>query len=131
MRHCKSKNRLGRKTGHREATLAALVCALIRENRMTTTLSKAKAARRVAEKMVTLGKKDTVAARRHALAVLRQDDCVKLLFEQVSPRCRDRSGGYTRIVKTRRRSSDGSEMALLEWVDVGSADTASSDDAGE
>jgi len=128
VRHCKSKTLLSRKTGHREATLAALVCALIRANRITTTLGKAKVARRVADKMVTLGKRDTVAARRHALSVLRQSDCVKLLFDQVAPRSRERAGGYTRIIKTRRRTSDGAEMALLEWVDTGSVAVATDDE---
>ena len=130
MRHCKSKGRFGRRTGHREAMLAEIVCGLIRENHVRTTVTKAKAARRIAEKMVTLGKQDTIAARRNAFSALRQRDAVQKLFGDVAPRCRDRSGGYTRILKLYRRAGDRSEIALLEWVDrAPSGDSATSDPA--
>lgn len=98
--------------------LAAVVCGLITEKRVQTTLPKARAARRLAERMVTLGKQGTLAARRRAAAVLRRPVPVKQLFEEIAPKCADRAGGYTRIVKLQSRRSDGSSMALLEWVDV-------------
>ena len=118
MRHRKLKGRLGRTTGPRDALLSALVCSLIRERRLKTTISKARAARVLAERMVTLGKKATVAARRQAFAVLHHREPVIALFDEIAPMCAKRAGGYTRIIKLGRRSSDSSEMALLEWVDV-------------
>jgi large subunit ribosomal protein L17 len=117
MRHRKKTIKLGRTTDQREELLAGLVCALIRERRIVTTVSKAKAARSLAEKMVTLGKRGTLASRRQAIAKLRRKDAVGRLFDTIAPAFSDRAGGYTRIVKTGRRSSDSSEMAILEWVD--------------
>ncbi len=117
MRHRKRKiNKLGRTTAHREALLAGLVSNLIIAGRIKTTLPKAKSARRMAEKMVTLGKKDTLAARRLAVSRLRRKDVVKDLFDNIAPSFSDRAGGYTRILKLGQRVSDSSEMALLEWV---------------
>ena len=117
MRHRKRTiNKLGRTTAQREALLAHLVCNLIITGRIKTTLAKAKASRRLAEKMVTLGKKNTLAARRLAVARLRRKDVVKDLFDNVAPAFSDRAGGYTRILKLGKRVSDSSEMALLEWV---------------
>lgn len=117
MRHRKRTiNKLGRTTAQREALLASLVCNLIIAGRIKTTLAKAKAARRMAEKMVTLGKKNTLAARRVAIARLHRKDVVKNLFDNVAPAFADRAGGYTRIMKLGQRVSDSSEMALLEWV---------------
>ncbi len=117
MRHRKRTiNKLGRNTAQREALLAHLVCNLIKVGRIKTTLPKAKAARRLAEKMVTLGKKNTLAARRLAASRLRRKEVVKHLFDDVAPAFGDRAGGYTRIMKLGRRVSDSSEMALLEWV---------------
>ncbi|MFM8810149.1 MAG: 50S ribosomal protein L17, partial [Chthoniobacterales bacterium] len=86
--------------------------------RIRTTLAKAKAARPFAEKMVTLGKKGTIHARRTAAAYLHQADAVKKLFEEIAPRSASRAGGYTRIVKLGARKSDSAPMAVLEWVDV-------------
>ncbi len=118
MRHRKRTiNKLGRNTAQREALLASLVCNLILQGRIKTTLPKAKAARRLAEKMVTLGKKNTLASRRLAVSRLRRKEVVKNLFDQVAPTMQDRNGGYTRIMKLGQRQSDSSEMALLEWVD--------------
>ena len=125
MRHRKHNKKLGRSMSHRSALLSALVCALIREERIRTTLPKAKEARREAEKMVTLGRKQSisperdVAARRLAVARLHQRDAVKKLFEDIVPRMDGRPGGYTRITKLGQRRSDGSEMAILEWVGSG------------
>ena len=118
MRHKKNESKLGRTGAHREATVAALVCGLIAEKRIKTTITKAKTAQRVADRMVTLGRKGTLAARRHALAVLNRKDRVSELFSNIAPGLAGRQGGYTRVVRLGRRSSDGSEMALLEWVDI-------------
>jgi large subunit ribosomal protein L17 len=118
MRHRKKTIKLGRTGAHRDELLANLVCALIDTKRIKTTLPKAKAARSLAEKMVTLGKKGTLAARREAISTLRQPDSVKELFERIAPAFADRAGGYTRIVKLGQRMSDSAEMVVLEWVDT-------------
>jgi len=91
---------------------------LIEHQRIRTTLAKAKAVRPLAEKMVTLGKKRSIHARRTAFAVLRQKDAVKKLFDEIAPRTADRNGGYTRIVKLGQRKSDAAQVAYLEWVDA-------------
>jgi len=98
--------------------LASLVCNLIEEKRIKTTLAKAKQGRSLAEKMVTLGRKGTLAARRRAIAKLSQGKRVAKLFDEIIPQFDGRSGGYTRIVKLGRRGSDGSEMAVLEWIGI-------------
>ncbi|MBN1558172.1 MAG: 50S ribosomal protein L17 [Lentisphaerae bacterium] len=108
--------KLGRSAAHREALMASLVCNLIERKRIRTTLVKAKQARRVAERMVTLGKRGTLAARRRAAAVLHNPEAVRALFADVAPRFEERAGGYTRIVKLGRRNGDGAETAVLEWV---------------
>jgi large subunit ribosomal protein L17 len=118
MRHLKKTLKLGRTGAHRDAMLANQVCSLIRERRIKTTLPKAKATRILAEKMVTLGKKGTLAARRKALSTLHNEDAVKTLFANIAPVFTNRSGGYTRITKLGPRQSDASEMAILEWVDA-------------
>jgi len=118
MRHRKRTVKLGRDTSHREAMLANLVCSLIQNNRITTTLPKAKAARQLAEKMVTLGKRGDLHARRLALSKLRNKDAVSTLFSSVAPAFAEREGGYTRILKLGSRKGDASEMALVEWVEV-------------
>jgi|SRR5580765_130486 len=135
MRHLKRTAKLGRTGEHRNAMLANLVCSLIKHKRVTTTLAKAKAARSVAEKIVTLGKKGTVHARRLATARLRthgptvdlskaekkkwraSEDVIRILFEDVAPALKDRSGGYTRIIKLEQRPGDSAQKAILEWVD--------------
>lgn len=118
MRHQKKTVKLGRTAEHRKALLANQVCSLIEHQRIKTTLAKAKAVRPLAEKMVTLGKKGSIHARRTALSVLRQKDAVKKLFDDIAPRSSDRNGGYTRIVKLGQRKSDSAPVAYLEWVDV-------------
>ena len=118
MRHRVITSKFGRTTAHRQAMLAALVCGLIQDKRIRTTLPKAKAARRLADRMVTLGKKGTLAARRRAVATLRRPPVVKKLFEEIAPQCATRAGGYTRIIKLDNRTGDGAAMALIEWVDV-------------
>jgi large subunit ribosomal protein L17 len=101
--------------------LANLVCSLIKHKRVTTTLAKAKAARSVAEKLVTLGKSGTLHDRRLAVARLHQEDAVKILFNEIAPVQKDRPGGYTRIVKLGQRQGDASQKAILEWVDLPAA----------
>lgn len=116
MRHKAKSIRLGRTSAHRKATVSALVRALITEQRIKTTLSKAKLARTDAEKMVTLARKGTLAARRRVVSALSDGRHVKALFDVIVPQCKGRSGGYTRIVKLGRRPSDSSEMAIIEWI---------------
>lgn len=117
MRHLKRTAKLGRTSEHRNAMLANLVCSLILHKRVTTTLAKAKAARPVAEKLVTLGKSGTIASRRLAVARLHQEDAAKILFKDIAPAFKDRNGGYTRIVKMNQRNGDSAQRAILEWVD--------------
>jgi large subunit ribosomal protein L17 len=117
MRHQKKTLKLGLTAAHRKALLANQVCSLIEHQRIKTTLAKAKAVRPLAEKMVTLGKKGSLHARRTALAVLRQKNAVKKLFDDIAPRSADRNGGYTRIVKLGARKSDSAPIAFIEWVD--------------
>ena len=116
MRHRVKSTKLGRSSAHKSALAASLVCNLIKQRRIKTTLAKAKVARSLAEKMVTVARRDDVTARRRAMAKLRQKDAVSLLFSDIVPICAGRDGGYTRILKLGRRSSDSSEMAILEWV---------------
>jgi large subunit ribosomal protein L17 len=118
MRHQKKTVKLGRTAEHRKALLANQVCSLIEHERIKTTLAKAKAVRPLAEKMVTLGKNGSLHARRTALAVLRQKNAVKKLFDNIAPRSSSRNGGYTRIVKLGQRKSDSAPVAFLEWVDA-------------
>jgi large subunit ribosomal protein L17 len=135
MRHLKRTAKLGRTFEHRNAMLSNLVCSLIKHKRVTTTLAKAKAARSVAEKMVTLGKQGTLHARRLAAARLHthgptvqltkdekkkwrtHEDVLRILFEDIAPAFKGRAGGYTRIVKLEQRPGDSATKAILEWVD--------------
>lgn len=116
MRHLKRTAKLGRTSEHRNAMLANLVCSLITHRRVTTTLARAKAARPVAEKMVTLGKKGTIHHRRLAVARLHQENAARVLFKEIAPAFKDRNGGYTRIVKMNQRNGDSAQRAILEWV---------------
>ena len=117
MRHRKNTVKLGRTSSQRAALFSSLVSNLILAKRIKTTLPKARAAKRLADKMVTVGKQGTVAARRQALSALKQDKVVAELFDAVAPAMKDRQGGYTRMVKLGKRMSDSSEMCILEWVD--------------
>jgi large subunit ribosomal protein L17 len=121
MRHQKKTLKLGRTAEHRKALLANQVCSLIEHERIKTTLAKAKAVRPLAEKMVTLGKNGSLHARRTALAVLRQKNAVKKLFDNIAPRSTNRNGGYTRIIKLGQRKSDSASIAFIEWVDAAQA----------
>jgi large subunit ribosomal protein L17 len=124
MRHLKRTAKLGRTGEHRNAMLANLVCSLIKHKRVTTTLAKAKAARSVAEKMVTLGKSGRIHDRRLVAARLHQEDVVKILFDEIAPAQKERRGGYTRIVKLNQRQGDAAQKAILEWVDIATAPEA-------
>jgi len=147
MRHLKRTAKLGRKGQHRNAMLANLVCSLIKKRKVQTTLAKAKAARSIAEKMITLGKKNTQHARRLAASRLKtnartyfrgtpsrkgeevrkkwreEEDVVHILFDQLAPGYADRNGGYTRILKLGQRRGDAAELAILEWVEGESGET--------
>jgi len=116
MRHRVSGKRLRRDTSQRMALLRNLVTSFLERERIRTTLAKAKATRPLAEKMITLGKKDTLHARRRALRFIYKKEVVRKLFEEVAPRFTERPGGYTRIVKLGPRAGDGAEMAILEMV---------------
>ena len=119
MRHLKRTAKLGRTGQHRNRMLASLVCSLIKHRRITTTLAKAKAARSVAEKMITLGKAGTLHDRRLASARLHQDEiAVKLLFNEIAPTQKERRGGYTRIVRLGQPQGDAAQLAILEFVDA-------------
>jgi len=129
MRHLKRTAKLGRTSEHRNAMLANLVCSLIIHKRVTTTLAKAKAARSVAEKLVTLGKSGTIHDRRLAVARLHQEDVAKILFKEIAPAFKERNGGYTRIVRMNQRNGDAAQRAILEWVDFAPAEPAPATEA--
>jgi large subunit ribosomal protein L17 len=116
MRHRKAGNKLGRNTSHRRALLRNLVTSVLVEDRVETTLAKAKAVRPLVEKMITLGKKGDVHSRRQALAFMMTDESVTRLFSTVAPRYGDRQGGYLRIVKAGFRQGDGGEKAIIELL---------------
>jgi large subunit ribosomal protein L17 len=119
MRHLKRTAKLGRTGQHRNRMLANLVCSLIKHRRVTTTLAKAKAARSVAEKMITLGKGGSLHQRRLASARLHQDEAaIKILFNDIAPTQKERRGGYTRIIRLGQRQGDAAQQAILEFVDV-------------
>jgi large subunit ribosomal protein L17 len=117
MRHQRSGKKLGRDSAHRKALYSNLVGALIEHGRIQTTQAKAKAVKPLAEKLITLGKRGDLHARRQALAALRSNDVVHRLFADIAPRFSDRPGGYTRIVKLGQRQGDAADMVYLELVD--------------
>jgi large subunit ribosomal protein L17 len=116
MRHRKAGVKLKRDLGGRRALLRGLVTSVIEEERITTTVPKAKAAKPLVEKMITLAKQDTLHARRQAAAFLVKKEAVEKLFEKLGPRFNQRNGGYTRIVRIGWRKGDGAETAKLELV---------------
>ena len=116
MRHRKAGNKLGRNPSHRRALLRNLVTSVVVEDRVETTVAKAKAVRPLIEKMITLGKRGDLHARRQAAAYLMTPDSVSRLFATVAPRYGDRNGGYLRIVRTGFRKGDGGEKAVLELL---------------
>lgn len=117
MRHRKDHKRIGRATDQRMALLRSQAGSLFRHNRIKTTLIKARETSRFADKLISLGKRGDLAARRRALQQLSQPDVVAHLFSQIAPRYEDREGGYTRVIHAGRRRGDGSEMAILELAE--------------
>ena len=109
--------KLGRDTAHRKSMLRNLVTDLLREGRITTTENRAKEARRLAEKMITLGKTNTLHSRRQALEFITKEDVVTKVFSEIAPKYAERNGGYTRIYQTGPRRGDSAPMAILELVD--------------
>ncbi len=116
MRHRKKGRQLGRQTKHRAALFRNMVTSLLEQERIETTEAKAKEIRGFTDRMITLGKEGTLPARRRALGFLRSKTVVSKLFSDVAARFKDRSGGYTRIIKTRRRVGDAAEMVAIELV---------------
>ena len=108
--------KLGRPTAHRQAMLRGMVTALLENGSIQTTLTRAKEVRSLTEKMITLGKKNNLAAKRAAMAFITKEDVVKKLFDTIAPEYADRNGGYTRVLKTGPRRGDGAEMAIIELV---------------
>ncbi len=116
MRHRKAGRKLGRTSSHRDAMLRNMVTSLLEQERIVTTVPKAKEARRVAEQMITLGKRGDMHARRQALSYIRSKDIVAKLFDELSSQYAERQGGYTRIIRTGTRAGDAAPMAILELV---------------
>ena len=118
MRHGNAHRKLNRTAEHRRAMFANMCVALIKHEQITTTLPKAKELRPVVEKLVTLGKRGGLHARRQAIAQIRDVGMVRKLFDVLGPRNKERHGGYTRIVRLNQRQGDAAQLAILEWVDV-------------
>jgi large subunit ribosomal protein L17 len=116
MRHLRSGSKLGKQPAHRRAVLRNLVTNLIEKERIHTTILRAKATRRIAEKMITLGKRDSLHARRQAAAFLMTTVATEKLFKDLAPRFADRPGGYTRIIHAGWRLGDGADLAILEFI---------------
>lgn len=116
MRHSVGKKKLNRSTSHRKALLRNMATELLRRERCETTIDKAKTIRPVVEKLITLGKDGTLAARRQAYSFITDKKVVHKLFAEIAPRFKERNGGYTRICRTDRRAGDAAEMALIELV---------------
>jgi len=117
MRHACAGRQFGRNTGHRKALLRMLVTALLKNEKIETTIAKAKEIRPLAEKMITLGKRGDLHARRQALSFIQDELVVRGLFVDIAPRFAARNGGYTRIVPTRQRMGDAAPMAVIELVE--------------
>ncbi len=117
MRHGKTNRRFSRRPEHRKAMLANMAASLITHEQIVTTLPKAKDIRPIVEKLITLGKKNTLHARRQAISEMRDREAVKRLFEVVAPRYKERNGGYLRIIKAGFRYGDSAPVAVIEFVD--------------
>lgn len=117
MRHAVSGRKLGRTTSHRKATFANMAAALIRHEQIATTLPKAKELRPFVDRLITLGKRGGLHARRQALAVLRDAELTKKLFGSLADRYKERKGGYTRVLRAGHRYGDAADMAVIELVD--------------
>ena len=116
MNHNKSYRKLGRRADHRMAMLKNLTISLVKEEKLETTVTRAKELRKFAERMITLGKKGTLADRRRAFAFLRDEEAVAKLFNDLAPKYAERNGGYTRIIKTSVRKGDSAEVAIIALV---------------
>jgi len=125
MRHNKAVNHLGRQSGHRKAMLANMASSLILNKRINTTVAKAKALKSYLEPLVTKSKEDTTHSRRVVFSYLKDKYAVSELFRTIAPKVADRPGGYLRVLHTGFRQGDGSEMALVEFVDFNEAALAS------
>ncbi|MEG0517415.1 MAG: 50S ribosomal protein L17 [Bacteroidales bacterium] len=121
MRHNKSFNHLGRKSGHRKAMLANMASSLLLHKRIETTLAKAKALRMYIEPLITKSKEDSTHSRRTVFSYLKQKEAVAELFRTIAPKIVDRPGGYTRVLKTDFRVGDAADMAIIELVDFNEA----------
>ena len=119
MRHRNAGRKLGRKTPHRIMMFRNMVTSLLDKERIRTTLPRAKEARRIAERMITLGKRESLHARRQALAFVKDPEVVSKLFKTLAPRFAERPGGYTRIIRLGFRQGDGAQMAILELIGSG------------
>jgi len=119
MRHRKFGKQLGRNTKHRKALLRNLVTSFFEHEKIETTLPKAKTIRPIAEKLITMAKRGGLHERRRALSYIKSETVVSKLFNSIAPRFLDRSGGYTRIIPTRRRLGDSAEMAIIELIGEG------------
>ncbi len=117
MRHKVKGRKLSRTAAHRRATMRALATALVREHRIITTVAKAKELRRFIEPLITRAKEDNHLNRKEVFSSLQDKETVKALFAEVGPKCKDRPGGYTRVIKIGFRQGDGAEMAVIELVD--------------
>lgn len=124
MRHRRTVTKLGRTPAHRDATLRTLATELFRHERIRTTQAKAKALRPYAERLITLGKRETVHARRQAARKIRDPEVVRKLFDTLAARYAERPGGYTRILKLPTRKGDRAEMAIIELVEADTGTTA-------
>ena len=131
MRHHRVAKKFGRSTAHRKALMKSLVTNLILADSIQTTLPKAKQARKDAEKIVTIARKGTLAARRLASSRLQQPKAVQKLFDKIAPAMEGRNGGYTRILKLGTRKGDGAQMAILQWVTAPEAKDAAAPKAEE
>ncbi len=116
MRHRKAGRKLNRTMAHRQMMLRNMVTSLFRHERISTTLPKAKELRRIADKLITLGKRGDLSARRQALRVINDKKVVKKLFEEIAPRYKDRAGGYTHLYRIGFRQGDGAPMSVIELV---------------
>lgn len=117
MRHLKSGRKLNRTSAHRKALMRNLVTSLIERGRIRTTDAKAKELRQIADRLVTLGKRASLHARRQAAAFVRTRAAVRKLFDEIAPRFANRSGGYTRVIKLGRRVGDAAPISLIEFVE--------------
>ncbi len=119
MRHRMAGRKLGRKTPHRKMMFRNMVTSLLDKERIRTTLPRAKEVRPIAERIITLGKRESLHARRQALAFVQDPEVVSKLFKTLAPRFADRNGGYTRIIRLGFREGDGAQMAILELIGSG------------